>query len=94
MIITSAELNLKITKEACRKKEKEELGRIENKFKDFLDYLAKQILEAAFDGKSSIKISNENFAKEDWDDIDWYLTNNHYDVWWWDDDMVISWSGK
>lgn len=95
MILIPAEEILKRTKEACEKLEKEEIKRIENKLNNLLDFIAKNIYEAALKGKSSIKISGSSLKNdEDRDDLEWYLSTNHYDTWYWDDDMVISWSGK
>lgn len=94
MILTCAEQNRKIAKEASKNKEKEQLEQIENKFKDFLDFLSKQISQAALDGKFSVRIGNRSFTEADWDDIDWYVKTKHYDTWWWYDDLVIAWYDK
>lgn len=95
MIVITAERSLEITKEACERLEKKEIERIENKLNDLLNFIAKKIYEAAINGKSSIKIAGGSLTDdEDWDDLEWYLSINHYDTWYWYDDMVISWSGK
>lgn len=99
MLVMTAERSLMITKEACAKKKKEEIERIENKFKDLLNFIAKNIHEAALKGKSSIKMADGSFPNdEDWEDIKWYLKINNYDVWNFHDSItggyVISWDEK
>lgn len=95
MIVENAELSLKITKAACEKIKKESLDYIENKFKDLLTDVAKLIHSAAREGKSSVKITNENITDEDWEDIKWYLEMNNYLTWKWSNGVasgfVVSW---